>query len=205
MGDAFVGTVRVGYLRGRQDLAVGRHAPQVCANSPKWGALSRARFSRVSGLTMQQVSASENATAETRKAFESATNCVESFYDAWNRGSIDDMMLCIADDAEYEDAIFPSPFKGKAQVQQLFEKIMKLFPQNAEFMVDSIADGGKAAGCKWHVELNGKPLPFSRGNSFYEFDDAFRIRRAFETPEPFIKNGNVVLGLLSVVTKLLRL
>jgi hypothetical protein len=43
-------------------------------------------------------------------------------------------------------------------------------PDSFTFVVDDIADGGDTVGVQWHVESQGKPLPFTRGSSMYKVD-----------------------------------
>lgn len=79
-------------------------------------------------------------------------------------------------------------------------------PDSFEFVVDEMADGGDAGtvGVQWHVESDGKPLPFTRGSSMYKVDRrASKISYGFDVPEPTVKSGSVSLAILTVAGKLL--
>lgn len=85
-------------------------------------------------------------------------------------------------------------------------RVADALPDSFSFVLDDIADGGDAGtvGVQWHVESDGKPLPFTRGSSMYKVDRRIgKISYGFDVPEPTVKSGSVSLAILTVAGKLL--
>jgi hypothetical protein len=83
---------------------------------------------------------------------------------------MDAAIAVFADDCQYEDTVFPDPFDGKAALQKHLYLCADSMPPTFSFVIDDVADGKHKLGVKWHVENAGKPLPFTRGCSFYTID-----------------------------------
>jgi len=106
------------------------------------------------------------------------------------------------------DTIYSAPFVGKPAVQAYFAKAAAtLGAGTILFVVDGVSPSpdGRAAGVKWHVELDdGTPLPNSRGVSYYDLDGDGRITGGRDFVEPAIKTGSATLGLLAAIVPLVR-
>ena len=66
------------------------------------------------------------------------------------------------------------------------EKSCDAIPAALQFVVDDISDGESAVGVCWHLELDGKPFPFSRGVSLYRVEDG-QVLFARDLVEPSAK------------------
>lgn len=78
--------------------------------------------------------------------------------------------------------------------------------ENVKFKIEKIYHGDEyAAGVTWHLEWKNRPIPFTKGCSFYECareEDKLVIKNARIVIETPIKPGAFVLKLLKVVTSL---
>ena len=109
---------------------------------------------------------------------------------------------------EYNDTVFPSPFKGRPAVLGHFKRTFEALGPAVKFCVDAVAAApdGLSAGVKWHCELDdGTPLPNSRGVSFYEFEAGTGlVLAARDCVEPALKPGGAALALLRAVLPAVR-
>mmetsp|Transcript_8442 Transcript_8442/g.13021 ORF Transcript_8442/g.13021 Transcript_8442/m.13021 type:complete len:617 (-) Transcript_8442:46-1896(-) len=94
----------------------------------------------------------------------------ERFFDAFNRRDINDGIELFKEDCLYDDTVFPSPLQGKEALRNHLELSESCLPSTFSFVVDDLADGGETLGVRWHVENEGKEMPFTRGSSFYRID-----------------------------------
>lgn len=95
----------------------------------------------------------------------------------------------MADDVEYHDMIYDRPFKGKETMREYLEHVKGAIP-GLDFCVDETTEEDKyRVGVTWHVELNGKVFPFSRGASFYKFNKDGKLCYARDIAEPSVKTG----------------
>ena len=98
----------------------------------------------------------------------SAAQVVRAFYDHINDKEVDRAMEYFAEDCLYEDLNFPAPYRGFEEVKRLMRESCDSIPGDLVFVIDDISDGAGAVGVTWHLELGGKPFPFSRGCSLYK-------------------------------------
>jgi len=106
------------------------------------------------------------------------------------------------EDCCYEDTVFPKPFSGKENLKNHLNVCSDAFPPTFEFIVDDVADGGDTIAAKWHVENDGKEMPFTRGVSIYKASGNL-IQEGFDELEPAVlKLGGLNLFLTSIKTKL---
>ena len=110
----------------------------------------------------------------------------ERYFDAWNRRDMDAAIDVFTDDVTYDDTVFPLPLSGKDALKMHLFTCADAFPDSFTFVVDDIANGGSNIGVKWHVENNGKALPFTRGCSFYQLADNGLIREGIDIVEPAV-------------------
>jgi len=129
----------------------------------------------------------------------------ELYFEAWNRRDMDAAASLFTNDVEYDDTVFPEPFSGSENLKRHLKKCADVFPATFSFEVDDIVSNDGKALVKWHVENDGTALPFSRGCSFYEFDQFGRqIKRGIDIVEPAgpVKPGGANLFLDSMKKKL---
>lgn len=135
---------------------------------------------------------------------------IETYFAAFNDRDYDAALACFAEDVSYHDTIFPDPFVGKEAMREHLAKTALRLPDSFVFVVDDLAverDPGTGrevkVGTRWHVESDGKDLPFARGASFYTVDPASGlIASGFDVPEPaVVKPGYSTLTLLAVASQ----
>ncbi|QDZ22587.1 hypothetical protein A3770_08p51050 [Chloropicon primus] len=125
----------------------------------------------------------ENLSVQDEARDGEAARVVRAFYSAINRKEVETAMEYFADDCLYEDLNFPEPYRGKAKVKDLMQESCDSIPGDLVFCIDDISDGDRGVGVTWHLELDGKPFPFSRGCSLYKVVDS-RIVYARDLVEP---------------------
>ncbi|CAM9113046.1 unnamed protein product [Heterosigma akashiwo] len=123
---------------------------------------------------------------------------VRAYFDCWNERDMAGAVAKFAEDCVYEDTLYPETFTGREELRFHLLRVAAALPASFEFVVDELAEDpatGKV-GVQWHVEADGRPLPFTRGASMYTVR-AGRISRGFDVPEPALKSGSASLALLS--------
>lgn len=112
-----------------------------------------------------------------------------------------------SEDCVYEDTLYPETFNGRDEVRFHLERVAKALPDNFRFCVDEISDVASifpaVVGVQWHVEADGKPLPFTRGSSVYKVSKAGKIIKGFDVPEPVVKSGNLSLKILETASNVI--
>ena len=146
-------------------------------------------------------------TAATTSATGNAATCMK-FFDSWNKRDMQAAIDLFSEDVIYEDTVYPDVFENREALRSHLLRVADALPESFQFVVDDFSSGPDDAekiGVKWHVESNGKPLPFTRGVSFYTFDAAGKIKSGFDLVEPSFKPGDATLALLSLASKVLKL
>ncbi|GAB4821572.1 hypothetical protein N2152v2_008618 [Parachlorella kessleri] len=139
-----------------------------------------------------------------------AAEAAQSYYDNYNTKRIDKIMELMAEDCVYEeyymhaDLVYQDAFVGRAAIAKYFKKVGRLVPSDIKFVVEDITEGGRKAGVRWHVELEGHEFPFSRGVSFYEVNERGQIIYARDLVEPTFKPGDSALLGIGLVAPLVR-
>ena len=136
-----------------------------------------------------------------------SATCV-AFFEAWNRRDMSAAIDLFSEDVVYEDTVYPDVFETKEALRSHLLRVADALPDSFQFVVDDLSSGpadAASVGVRWHVESNGSPLPFTRGVSFYTFDDSGKINTGFDLVEPSLKPGDATLALLSVASKVLKL
>ena len=107
---------------------------------------------------------------------ERPSKVIEAYFRAWNCRDMDVAISYFASDCIYEDTLYPETFRGKDQLRLHLKRVAKALPASFQFVVDEMSassdllcPGGDpvSVGVRWHVESEGKPLPFTRGSSMY--------------------------------------
>ena len=91
----------------------------------------------------------------------------ERYFEAWNRRDIDDAIGVFADNVEYDDTAFAVPFGDRQSLREHLDLCAEAFPPSFTFQVDQVLADDNRYMVQWHVENDGKPLPGSRGLSYY--------------------------------------
>eukprot|EP00613_Pedinella_sp_CCMP2098_P055662 CAMPEP_0171896252 /NCGR_PEP_ID=MMETSP0992-20121227/47473_1 /TAXON_ID=483369 /ORGANISM="non described non described, Strain CCMP2098" /LENGTH=227 /DNA_ID=CAMNT_0012524241 /DNA_START=281 /DNA_END=961 /DNA_ORIENTATION=+ len=99
-----------------------------------------------------------------------ASAAVQRYFDAWNRRDMKEACAQFAEECAYEDTQYASSFVGKEALEAHLNRVAEALPPTFQFCIDDLADGGSVVGVQWHVENQGKPLPFTRGCSMYRVD-----------------------------------
>jgi ketosteroid isomerase-like protein len=133
----------------------------------------------------------------------------EQYFDAWNRRDMEAATDVFTDDVTYEDTVFPRPFLGKMNLKKHLLLCADAFPDSFTFVVDNVANGARGdtgddcIAVQWHVENNGKAMPFTRGCSMYRLADNGLIMEGTDIVEPAVlKMGGLTLFAKSLATNL---
>ena len=134
-----------------------------------------------------------------------AVASIRRYFAAWNVRDMDTACDCFAEDCVYDDTQYAGAFTGKVALKNHLNRVADALPPTFQFCIDDIADGGDTVGVQWHVENDGKPLPFTRGCSMYRADPSTGLLvSGFDVPEPApFKPGSASLLLLSIASKLI--
>ena len=127
-----------------------------------------------------------------------STQTVQSFFDSWNEGRIDDAVACFVPDCRFEFASF---YKTCEDVGSL-ERLLRLMQQAKSikiFVIDRLISNDGAVGVKFHLETaSGDPIDAGRGSAVFIMDDNNKsiVKDAFLVQESKSKPGEDSLNLL---------
>eukprot|EP00977_Amphora_coffeiformis_P027615 scaffold34624_cov132-Amphora_coffeaeformis.AAC.1 len=121
-----------------------------------------------------------------------------AYFDAWNRRDMKAAVNAFADDVTYDDTAFPEPFQGKDKLKAHLILCADCFPDSFSFRVDDYVVSSHQVGIQWHVENNGRTLPYTRGCSFYQLNHQGLILNGVDFVEP---SGPIKPGTLDVWKK----
>ena len=126
------------------------------------------------------------------------TTAVNSYFESWNKRDMISAVSVFADDCEYEDTLYPDVFKSKVALEKHLINVASALPSSFLFIIDylSVDEDKRTVGVQWHLESEGKVLPFTRGASMYVFNAEGYIIKGFDVPEPVIKSGSISLQIL---------
>jgi ketosteroid isomerase-like protein len=129
---------------------------------------------------------------------------VGNFFDALNEKRIDDAMMLVEEEVEFEDAAFASPFSGKAEL----ERNMRLRSEvsSDRIIVDNVvSDLGTTSkvGIRFHME-DATGDAGKKGTAFFDLDETSGlITRAFLVEENN-KSGEANLKTLNTASKIIQ-
>eukprot|EP00931_Biecheleriopsis_adriatica_P057811 TRINITY_DN34318_c0_g1_i2.p1 TRINITY_DN34318_c0_g1~~TRINITY_DN34318_c0_g1_i2.p1 ORF type:complete len:429 (-),score=89.26 TRINITY_DN34318_c0_g1_i2:39-1325(-) len=134
-----------------------------------------------------------------------AVSAVRKYFEAWNERDMRTACAQFDEDCSYEDTQYAGAFNGKEALEAHLYKVADALPPTFRFCIDEVADGGDVVGVQWHVENDGKELPFTRGCSMYRANPATgKLTSGFDVPEPApLKPGSASLSVLSLASKLI--
>ncbi len=96
---------------------------------------------------------------------------VEQYFAAWNRRDISEASQLFATDCIMNDMQYETAFYGREELTNHLLRVKDCLPTTFNFRVDDIVSTSNKAGALWHVENNESSLAFTRGCSFYTFDE----------------------------------
>ena len=134
-----------------------------------------------------------------------AASAIRCYFGAWNERDMTTAVAQFAEECEYDDTQYSDAFSGKVALEAHLNKVADALPPTFQFCIDEVADAGDTCGVQWHVENDGKPLPFTRGCSMYKTDASGLIVSGFDVPEPApLKPGSSGLLLLGLASKIIK-
>mmetsp|Transcript_3058 Transcript_3058/g.7623 ORF Transcript_3058/g.7623 Transcript_3058/m.7623 type:complete len:413 (+) Transcript_3058:219-1457(+) len=135
----------------------------------------------------------------------SATQVVQSFFDAFNRRDMDALLALYAEDCTHHDLAYSEPAVGIEATKRFVEEFTGGLPADVQFVVEDITSGdATSVGVIWHMEIGGVDLPLGKGVSFYKVNEQGRIYYVRECPEHFAKIAFAAPSLLSMAAPLIR-
>lgn len=96
---------------------------------------------------------------------------------------LDKLMAMFSEGIYYRDFNYDAPFVGKAEVANFVEEFD--FP-GIKFVAEEISEGERGCCFTWRVEIAGQEQAI-RGVSYYELDDAGKVKYVRDIPEPALK------------------
>jgi len=129
----------------------------------------------------------------------------EQYFDAWNQRDMIKACSIFSDDCEYDDTAFPTPFRGQVALQNHLTTCAECFPPSFQFSIDDqiIGKDGTNICVQWHVENDGKELPFTRGCSFYRIQNGKITTGTDFVEPPVFKTGVILQSTRSTLNKLI--
>nr|KYP60051.1 hypothetical protein KK1_015499 [Cajanus cajan] len=120
---------------------------------------------------------------------------VQHFYEAFNERDIQKLKQLVSDECVYQDLLFYTPFKAQ-DVINLWQKLMEAMGPNIKIAVDSVTEDNLMVTVFWHLEWNGKKIPFTNGCRFFWFEEVegrLIISKITGMEELPLKPGELVL------------
>lgn len=182
-----------------------RHTQQQRAGLPSMQAAPRGGGKSLVDSLFGGAASKPTAGAGGRRKEGQGAAVVKKYFELWNERRMSEAVELFSPDCVYEDTLYPGAFEGRDNLRKHLFKVADALPDSFAFVVDVISDGGDGnVGVQWHVESEGKQLPFTRGSSMYKVDArSGQITYGFDVPEPTVKSGSFSLAILTVAGKLI--
>ncbi|KAF7099287.1 hypothetical protein CFC21_100937 [Triticum aestivum] len=137
------------------------------------------------------------------------TNVIQEFYSSLNDKDIARLTQLIHPDCTMKHTSYYKPLDIKNTITY-FARLMEAMRKNVKFAIDEVCHGVEptVAAAMWHLEWNGKIIPFTKGCSFYTCSakgEALLIRKVHIFNESPVKPVNLALDILLFVTFLFDL
>jgi hypothetical protein len=133
---------------------------------------------------------------------------IRALYDAFNARDGPAVADLLAEDIVYEDLLLgeaticrgKAAFSGALEWHPAFVSKKLNLPFDLQLVVDRVAcDGSRSVGVEWHVEMDGKPFPLSRGLSLATTNAEGKLERVVDIAEaPWRVVGLLIRPLLAV-------
>jgi len=170
-------------------------------------ALAPVKTNRIAELRKQRAEIdAELAMLETH-ATATPKQQIRALYDAFNARDGRAVADLLADDVVYEDLLLgesticrgKAAFSGALEWHPAFVSKKLNLPFDLQLIVDKVAcDGEKSVGVEWHVEVDGKPFPLSRGLSLATTNSEGKLERVVDIAEaPWRVVGLLIRPLLT--------
>ncbi|XP_015690612.1 uncharacterized protein LOC102719195 isoform X1 [Oryza brachyantha] len=130
---------------------------------------------------------------------------IQEFYASVNEKDIKRLEKLFAPGCIIEDNAYYKPLDIK-NTQNYFRRLMDAMGKNVKFAIDEVSQGVEPTlAVMWHLEWNGKTIPFTKGCSFYTCsgkESALVIRKVHVFQESPVKPCKFALEILNIVTSL---
>ncbi|XP_042475587.1 uncharacterized protein LOC122057527 [Macadamia integrifolia] len=147
---------------------------------------------------------SSEGNSEHQPSLLTPSEIIQQFYTCINSKDQKELRKLISNDCFFEEYSFSKAFEGKEEVMHFFEQLMESTGSNVKFNIERVCEGDElTVWAMWHLDWKEKPIPFTRGCSFYECSEHGQrliIKKARVMIESPIKLGVLVLTLLKMVT-----
>ena len=191
-------------------MARGRRRRIICAAAlaGHGSALAPVKTNRIAELRRQRAEIdAELATLDAHHATATPKQQIRALYDAFNARDGRAVADLLADDVVYEDLLLgesticrgKAAFSGALEWHPAFVSKKLNLPFDLQLIVDKVAcDGEKSVGVEWHVEVDGKPFPLSRGLSLATTNAEGKLERVVDIAEaPWRVVGLLIRPLLT--------
>ncbi|XP_057856815.2 uncharacterized protein LOC131066126 isoform X2 [Cryptomeria japonica] len=123
---------------------------------------------------------------------------VMKFYQGLNRKDVKAVTELLAENCVLNDSQFPGTFEGKKMVLKFVKDLVEAMGNDILFVVEEVSEGDDLnVAVIWHLECEGKALPFTKGCSFYHCEkqgERMVIRSMQDFMEPPLKPGQLILN-----------
>ncbi|XP_072984676.1 uncharacterized protein [Typha latifolia] len=130
------------------------------------------------------------------------SDVILKFYSSLNDKDTKTLKKLIAHDCIIEDRSFFKPLEGKA-LHKFFERLTDAMGKHVRFAIDKMCEGkGSTVAVIWHLEWNGKIIPFTKGCSFYtcsKESEALLIKEAHVFNESPLKPASLAPEMLKKI------
>ncbi|CAM0880180.1 unnamed protein product [Alopecurus aequalis] len=130
------------------------------------------------------------------------TDVIQEFYSSINDKDIKRLKKLLDPDCVVEHASYYKPLDVK-NTDTYFTRLMAAMRKNVKFAIDEVCPGVEpTVAVMWHLEWNGKIIPFTKGCSFCMCSangEALLIRKVHIFNESPLKPGKLALEILQFV------
>uniref|UniRef100_A0A0D9W1P8 SnoaL-like domain-containing protein n=1 Tax=Leersia perrieri TaxID=77586 RepID=A0A0D9W1P8_9ORYZ len=160
---------------------------------------------RKKDLVLKPVQATLGPNSTGGRGGSSLSDVIQEFYSFLNDKDSKRLEELIAPDCTIEDNAYYKPLDIKTS-QTYFRRLMDVMGKNVKFAIDEVSQGVEPTlAVMWHLEWNGKTIPFTKGCSFYICSGKVAplvIRKVHIFQESPVKPCKYSLEILKTVTRL---
>lgn len=148
----------------------------------------------------QEVPSTEGA------SFSLATQQVLDLYSALDKRDMATVDSILSPNVFYHDlGLYNEPFENYDALKAFFTAWAD-FPEDVSIVPDDFTTSGNGScSIVWHVEVNGIPMPFSRGCSFYKVDESGKVVFGRDVVEFLIKTGDFTFPIMGAMMPVVRM
>ncbi|KAK9807520.1 hypothetical protein WJX72_001403 [[Myrmecia] bisecta] len=127
------------------------------------------------------------------------------YFALFNQRDLDGMLRLVSPDCQHQGLAYPEPFSGRQAVRKFYGEFMNSIPPQIKLVIEDATSGdAHAVGLIWHLELDGRELPFGKGLSFFKVNTCGEICFVRESPEHFVKLQGAALPMLNIAAPMFR-